>query len=61
MNDASIAQELCENWQKSQRPRTGYTLDELAAFMSGVMAGLAYQRAAQTTERHSTSQAGGTR
>jgi hypothetical protein len=44
MTDASIAQELCENWQSAQRRRS-LSLDELAAFMCGVMAGLAHQRA----------------
>lgn len=49
MNDASIAQQLCENWQKSTHRQNGFSLDELSAFMTGVMAGLAYQRNAENT------------
>jgi hypothetical protein len=41
-----LAFQLCEEWQKSQRRDHGYALDEITAFMAGVIAA---ERAARRT------------
>lgn len=34
----ALALRLCQQWQKSQRRQHGFSLDELGAFMAGVVA-----------------------